>query len=316
MKRKYRISNELKWAITTIAGIVIFAWSCRKTEGTGTAVVADQQNAKAVDSPDEKNRLSYKDSVYYFQSSPKNYLVKPAKKPKGPGYFTVSPEGLEINATTGTFDVNNSEAGLRYKVYYMSPDNEAVDSTLITIAGIDYHDGIFDLSVTPEHDKAIPVYDGSTDNLPCASGTTDSSGQCIFDETDLDGDGVRDIDGANRGKLRINRKNGAIDLEQSFNDGVFGSTHPQNGIVKDFTIQYRLNDASKKALNKIKVRLYHFATRESIPTWLINELQSRKEMYEPNTGTDSSGTVVQSNSILLSPKRPPLIIIVSGMLSR
>jgi hypothetical protein len=312
----------MKRAAATIIAITILGiWSCRKVspDNPDTKAEAHIDNASAL--PIEKVRLQYKDSILYFRNLPGSYFVKPTKTPKEPGYFTANPEGLQINASYGTIEVNNSESGLHYKVYYMSPDNIPLDSAAITIAGIDYEDGIFELASTSEHEKAVPLYEGNGSTFPCSSdaNSEDSNNsllQCSFDETDLDGDGSSDIDGANRKKLRVNKKNGAIDLEQSFNDGVFGSPNPANGIYKDFTIHYRLDDASKKALNKITVRLYHFSSRDQIPAWLTEELKRRKENYDAVNSPPATGNLTQSNAIFLIPKRPPLIIIVSGLTTR
>lgn len=318
MQGEERRNDFFKVFAIAVLAIVIATGSCRKASpSTTNEPLASHQN-NAIASPDDKHGLQYKDSILYFKSSPKNYSVRPHKIPKEPGYFIANPEGLIINATNGTIDVNNSEAGLRYMVYYMSRDNAPIDSASITISGIDYEDGIFELRATPDFDRLVPVYEGSGTSLPCTfpDGVTGGSIQCLFDETDLNGDGTSDIEGANRDKLRVNRHTGSINLEKSFNEGVFGSTNPSDGATKDFTIHYRLNDGSRKALNKIKIRLYHFSSMDKIPSWLIDELKSRKEKSSTVTESSSGGTVIQSNIILSKPKRPPLIIIVSGLVSR
>ncbi|MBL7699079.1 MAG: hypothetical protein JNK79_13020 [Chitinophagaceae bacterium] len=307
---RQQLKSRKKWTVTAIAAVIILvAWGCTKTvsENTDAESIAREDNATG---PHTENvKLQYKDSILYYRSAPKNYTVKPIRKPKVPGYFVPSPEGLVINASNGTIEVNNSEAGLHYKVYYMSMTNEPIDSVTIRIAGIDYEDGIFEIANTSEHDTASPVYEGADSTFPCARG----NGQCSFNETDLDGDGDSDIDGVNGNKLQVNKKNGVIDLEESFNNGVFGSLTPPNGIFKDFTIHYRLDDPSQKALNKITIRLYHFKSRDQIPAWLIDELKRRKESYDAVDAPATQGNFIQSNLYLLAPKRPPLIIIVSGL---
>lgn len=324
MYRQQRLTDGLRQTATAIIAVAIFgAWSCKKAspETSGAIFTPREDNASVVF---ESVRLQYKDSILYPRTFPKNYNVKPIRTPKQPGFFVSNPEGLQINSLTGTIEVNNSEAGLHYRVYYLSPNNEPIDSATIIIAGIDYNDGIFELAATPEHEKAIPVYEGMDTTFPCPRGEGDDNDQgenvnvapvgppqCTFDETDLDGDGRSDIGGVNLNKLKVNQATGAIDLEESFNAGVFG-LNPANGIYKDFTIYYRLSDVSQRALNKITVRLYHFTSRDKIPASLIEELAHRKENYSSVGGPVSAGNSFQSNLIYLAPKRPPLIIIVSG----
>lgn len=310
MKRDQKIKHAW-YAVVTLTVFVTVTLSCHKSSPLHPESDTQSQQDQAKSSPETPDRLQYKDSVLFYKDSPKSYIVKPKKVPGLPGYFVSGVEGLQINASTGAIDVNNSESGLRYTIYYMSPANEPIDSAIVSIAGIDYADGIFEIDGSPSHEQALPVYHGTTAALPC-SGDSSGSIACVFDETDLDGNGTRDIPGANRGKLHVNKKTGVIDLERSLTDGLFGA-NPVDGASKDFNIYYRLNDASAKAINKIKVRVYHFKTRDNIPSSLIEELRMRKEGTENATAPAANGDFIQSNILsILKPKRPPLIIIVSG----
>lgn len=308
MKRDKKIKRGWHVAITIVVASVVML-SCYKASPSHPESDTQSQQDEARSAVETSTRLQYKDSVVFY--SDKKYKVKPVEIPRAPGYFVSDPEGLLINATTGELDVNNSESGLRYTIYYMSPDNLPLDSANVTVAGIDYSDGIFEINRSPQHEEAVPVYNGTTAGVPCSQDSANPLA-CVFDETDLDGNGTRDVPGANRGKLRVNKKTGEIDLEQSLSDGVFGP-NPSNGLTKDFTIYYRLNDESRRAVSNIKVRLYYFSSRDKIPQSLLNELIARKGGSVTEGPGQPNGNFIQSNLLsILKPKRPPLIIIVSG----
>jgi hypothetical protein len=158
-------------------------------------------------------------------------------------------------------------------------------------------------------------------------GLDDDDNGCVFDETDLDDDGNDDISGVIQDKLLVDIKKGTIDLEASFQAGVFGSSEPANGLSKDFTFYYRLMDSSKRALNKITIRLYHYKKRSDIPQSLLDLINERKKLslsinskavnggYGPGLGraTNNTNTTISTNTfeLMAKPKRPPIIIIIS-----
>ena len=166
----------------------------------------------------------------------------------------------------------------------------------LVISGIDYRDGIYEIARTPNaYDTAFAIYNARPDLvLPCGDDDEDGDGdlddddnQCVFDETDLDDDGNDDIPGVIQDKLLVDIKKGTIDLEASFQAGIFGSSDPANGISKDFTFYYRLQDASNRALNKITVRIYHFKRRSDIPQTLLDTLNIRNQIA---TAVNSRGS--------------------------
>lgn len=294
-------------------------------------------------SPPDDTPLAYSDTLFFLKNQTGEYLVSPVSRPTAPGYFTANPIGLALDSLTGEINISQSETGLRYKVYYYNNSNEVVDSTKLVISGIEYADGIYELPATPRADTAFPVYNARPElTVPCPPGDDDDDDDddddggddddddddgspCVFDETDLNGDGNDDIAGVIQEKLLVNRRNGTIDLEASFEAGIFGSTNPANGVSKDFTLYYRLNDLSNRALNNITVRIYHFKKRSDIPQEILNELETRRAISaEVNSnitleqfGSSVGTTIISSNSVASvlqlkpKPKRPPMIIIVS-----
>lgn len=302
----------LAWLLMlTGIGVTVHMASCTKTALPVVVPITD--NSDSTDSARSgSGRLSYGDSLFFLRYTGPDYIISPITRPSVNGYFKSNPEGLVLDSLSGSINVSQSVGGVKYKVYYMDNLHQRVDSVRLIISGIDYRDGIYELRSTPvAYDTAFPVYNTRTDwLLPCGTqdldgdgGLDDDDNLCIFDETDLDDNGDDDINGVNQDKLLVDEKKGTIDLEASFHAGVFGSSTPANGIIKDFTFYYRLNDASNRALNKITVRLFHYRYRADIPDWLLEEMGQRRA----NTATVYS----RPAPVTAKRQRPPIIIIVS-----
>ncbi len=313
--------QKLLYAIVLFSSI---AWSigCAK-DANSDVPPPDNNDTNNIPVP-TNGRLSYGDTLFFLRNQPFSYNIFPVSKPAAVGYFKANPIGLALDSVTGRINISQSEAGLRYKVFYLDPTGLPLDSVKIVISGIDYKDSIFRIPATViAYDTSFPIYNARPELvLPCGDDDEDNDGdlddddnQCVFDETDLDGDGDDDIDGVNQEKLLVDIKKGFIDVEASFRAGVFGS-NPLNGDTRDFTFYYRLSDPSNLALNKITVRLYHFNTMADIPQWLLDEINSRKNTSNAvNSRTNQqlglSGNPNRITYFAPKPKRPPLIIIVS-----
>jgi hypothetical protein len=298
--------NKLLWLVC----ITVFAFGCKKisTETTEEENVGFEKVGRS--SPIVA-RLSYGDSIIFKQTGNSSYAVLPVSAPSGAGYYKAIPVGLAIDSITGAINPALSESGLRYKVYKIFNSGVRADSCHVIISGIDYDDGIYEIAKTTlTYDTAHPVYNALPTNiLPCSEDDDDDDvASCTFDETDINNDGNDDLPGVIQDKLLINTKTGTIDLEASFHAGVFGSSQPANGVQKDFTFYYRLNDASNRALQKITVRLFHFKTRAQIPDSLIRMLNKRK--FYTDTYVNSRG-LARIAAVESRPKRPPVIIICS-----
>ena len=265
--------------------------------------------------------LSYGDSLFSASVVGSEKRIFPTIKPSQPGRFAASLPGLDLDSVTGRINISKSESGLRYEVYYLSPTNDLIASTSITIAGIDYQDRIYDLSSeAPEDQFAMPVYN-MTQGLPLPCSSSEGGAICKFDETDINGDNIPDYLGANNSKLIIDTSTGVIDLKKSFAAGVFGPVLPGvnpailNGRKKDVMIYYRIGDGNTRTLKKITVRLVYFQSRALIPESMQLEIESRNQRYLLEPGSASSAGDDYFASLLYyysTPKRPPLIVIVSG----
>lgn len=328
------------WLLLSLLSIWVF-YGCQK--GAGDDIQNIDNNGVNSGGPNNqaKVRLSYGDTLFNLRNQPGNFTISPLSKPNSAGFFKSIPAGLAIDSLTGIININQSETGLRYKIFYVAAaGGTALDSVKLVISGIDYRDGIYEIARTPNaYDTAFAIYNARPELvLPCGDDDEDGDGdlddddnQCVFDETDLDDDGNDDIPGVIQDKLLVDIKKGTIDLEASFQAGIFGSSDPANGISKDFTFYYRLQDASNRALNKITVRIYHFKRRSDIPQTLLDTLNIRNQIATAVNSRGSTQAVVtpvieevsaSSSGSFISriasreyyaakPKRPPIIIIVS-----
>jgi hypothetical protein len=291
--------------------MLVNLWACQKALPEEELPQSERTGSSNSNSG---SRLSYGDTLFYLRNQPGDYTIMPVSRPAAPGIFKAIPQGLVIDSVSGRVNVTRSETGLRYKIFYLDAARNPVDSVKLVISGIDYADSIYQLRVTPNaYDTAFPIYNARPElPLPCSSDDDDDDG-CIFDETDLNNDGNDDIPGVIQDKLLVDIKRGTIDAEASFHAGIFGSSNPANGIVKNFTMYYRLNDASNMALNKINIRVYHYRRYSDIPQSLLDEINARRRYQQTinNLSVTGSYSGVARYNIESRPKRPPLIIIVS-----
>lgn len=330
--------RKIQGWIILLFSTTFFLFSCKKDL---TEDVLNPANEESRNTNINNPRLSYGDSLFFLKNQTGNYTILPVSRPNASGIFKSIPIGLVIDSVSGRINITQSETGIRYKIYYVAANETAIDSVKLVISGIDYKDAIYEIARTPNaYDTAFPIYNARPGLvLPCGDDDEDGDGsiddddnQCVFDETDVDDDGNDDIPGVIQDKLLVDIKKGTIDVEASFNAGIFGSTDPGNGVNKDFTFYYRLQDASNRALNKITVRVYHFNRVSDIPQSLLDTLNLRNSIstavnsrsnkvsanvdatLQTNTGSQNTGIVNRIQNLeyyQFKPKRPPIIIIVS-----
>ena len=126
----------------------------------------------------------------------------------------------------------------------------------------------------------------------------------------LNGSSFDEGNGANSGGCSVKTINGQINLAQTVRNGVFGST-PTNDVRRDFDVSYRINDASGKSLNKLRVRLYYYDTMADVAADLMQTLQDRESagvFLAANNSNNPAG--VASRGAALAKPRPPCIIII------
>lgn len=291
---------------------VIFFNACQKADLVDNTPAPGQsaQSGSGGSSNPSSTRLSYGDTLFYNHTQTADKIQNVVTSPSGTVKYKAIPGGMMIDSLTGRINISKSESGIRYKIFAFNSTGQALDSVKIVISGVDYADGIFDISATPNaYDTSFPIYNARPGLLlPCSQDDDDDENGCVFDETDLDNDGNDDIAGIIQDKLLVDKKEGTIDLEASYHAGIFGSS-PANGTVKDFLMYYRLNDASARALQKINIRVYYYKRRSDIPQSLLNELAQRNNQLQNVNARISYRAELTADS---KPKRPPLLIIVGG----
>lgn len=252
--------------------------------------------------PPEENQqtLTYGDSILYTRDGEGDNIVLPGNST--PGTYFGYPEGIELDEITGAINVDKSETGLRYRISFVpNGQTDTTLSTIILLSGINYLDNIYYLD---ENDTtATPIYNGRL-----GAAVPGTNGQSLFDEGG----------GCNGNGVAVNTSDGSINIAESLRKGVFGND-PSNGDQKEVELLYRISDGSKKALNKVKVKLYYFDTPNDISEDLIQLMNDRKGMFigvpsqPPFFEYVSSGNArfISQNSILGTAKpRPPCIFVV------
>jgi hypothetical protein len=233
--------------------------------------------------------LSYGSSIIYLKNQQGVYPTQTRA-----GTYSAFPEGIEIDDDNGAINVSKSETGLKYKITHTAPNGDTT-STIVLLSGIQFLDQFYRLS---QNDSiAVPIYNGSAVNPLPLSGSS-------FDDNNL----------ANAGGCSIKTTNGQINLAQTVRNGVFGAT-PQNDAKKEFEIEYKLNDQSGKATNRIKVKLYYYHTMADVALDLLQTLDERQSQgvfigMNNSTNTGSITTARTTNTTAIAKPRPPCVIII------
>lgn len=263
---------EGKFVRVAILGLMtmsVIVYSCTKETG----------NSKS-------SELSYGDSILYLKNQSSDYIVYPTEQRTGQ-YFGF-PDGIEIDQATGAINVSKSESGLRYRITYVSPGGDS-STTMVVISGINFADKFYHLS---QGDSiALPIYNASIDRVLPLNGSN-------FDEGN----------NANSGGCSVRTINGQINLTQTVRNGVFGAI-PQNDAKQEFDIYYRLNDDSKKALNKIRVKVYYYDTINDVAPDL---LQTLKDRGDEGVFLRLASTARTSTTAKVARPRPPCVIIIAN----
>lgn len=261
--------------LTTIIATSVVIFSCDKTDDV-------------VDENPQPYEVSYADSIIYLKPSAGDYIVNPVKT--APGKYSGFPDGIQIDEITGAINVSKSETGLRYRITHTDPDGKAT-STMVVLSGITFTDHYFNLSKGDS--IAIPVYNAHPSRTLPLSGSS-------FDEGNVAGTGGCDI----------KTNNGQINLAQTVRNGIFG-TIPKNDVRKDFDIEYRLNDASGKSLNRLRVRLYYYDSMADVPADLLQTLKDREDvgvfLRSETASPITEGLTVEREAR----PRPPCVIIIA-----
>ncbi len=275
-----KILKILPLSFITVAGVLI---ACNKEAGnkkTETNLVnASQTSDVALSTCDQ---FAYADTIFYLKPQSTNYIVKPVTPLVGA--YGAFPSGLHINATNGNINVNLSETGLKYIVWFVASGTTDTCRKLITISGVNYNDTVYVMS---KNSKALPVYNANTTVPLVCNG-------CEFDDgpDDDNGNGIGDEPPAGQQLVSqgfiINKLTGVIDFKKSIQNGALGA-NPLSGTKKEFTLYYRLGDKSKKALNHISFELFYYKNQSEIPAKVMEDLLAkRSQVLLENQGDDDS----------------------------
>lgn len=236
--------------------------------------------------PNPSNVLSYGDSIFYLRNT--TNIISPLPMTRT-GKFIGFPKGIELDEVTGKIDLTQSEMGLRYKIMFVPDGTTDTISTKIVLAGINFYDGIYRLS---QGDSiAMPIYNAK--GVAYAPGSFGTGLNNSFDEGN----------GCNNQGCAVSLANGRINLAKSLRDGAISSS---NDSQKEFTYYYKMDDASGRTLNKLKVKLYFYQRSADIPQYLWDILL-----------IDHAGTILRNTqgrgteiAQATAKPRPPCIVIV------
>jgi hypothetical protein len=256
--------------------------SCKKEDSGNPDIIIDPPP------PTSNIVLSYGDSIFYLSATGNN-IKTPLPINRAGKYFGF-PKGIELDSITGKIDLNESEMGLRYRIMFVPDGTRDTISTKVVLAGINFYDGIYRLS---QGDSiAMPIYNAKA--VPFIPGQFGTGLNNSFDEGN----------GCNSQGCAVSLTNGRINLAKSLRDGAIASNHDSQ---KEFTYFYKMDDASGRALNKLKIKLYYYANRAAIPQYLWDILN-----------IDHAGTILKeaqgrgSDMQRIAKPRPPCVIIIDN----
>jgi hypothetical protein len=242
------------------------------------------------------NAPEYGDSIIFLQPATGQYTVSPVNNSGIQGTYLSWPEGLDINKNTGVINVSKSETGVRYKIGFVKKNTTDTCISQLILGGMTYLDSIY---VMDKNDTlARPIFNANPNSFPICDNSDDSdypdnngvgNNKCSFDD---------DVPGskANDAKLRVRTISGIINLKKSLEDGLFGP-NPRNGESKKIKIDYKLNDNSQKAVQRITVEVVYYDKVSNIPTSLKNEISYKR-------------TTMTSYQVVNGKPRPPYLVIV------
>jgi hypothetical protein len=265
-KKRVGMSGNIALRVSMVSVLITVVMACSKT-------VNDQGPYS----------LSYGDSILYMKAVVGDYIVYPLVQREGD--YTGFPDGIEVDSKTGAINVSKSETGLRYRITHTAPDGSKTE-TKVVLSGITFTDKFYHLAAGDS--IALPVYNSSPSRiLPLAGSSFDEGNTC------------------NNAGCAVGTANGTINLAETVRNGVFGGI-PRNDERREFEIRYRINDASGKTENKLKVLLYWYNTMADVPADLWETLNERE-----SDGVFLRGQTTGEISQAAKP-RPPCVIIIAN----
>jgi hypothetical protein len=281
--------------------LLLVIFSCSKIDNTDRNTAVDAEKPVAADYTLTAgftkcfNAPDYGDSIIFLQPVNGNYTIQPVNNKGVQGIYLSWPEGLKIDSSTGVMTVSQSETGLRYNIGFVKNGTTDTCVSKLILGGVSYIDSIH---VLGDHDTlAVPIFNadpyaasicGASDDTDYPDNNNKGNNKCKFDD---DSTGQQ----ANAQKLRVRTVSGVINLKKSMADGLFGP-NVKNGESKVIKIQYRLNDGSKMAKQKVNVQVMYYDKVSNIPAALQKEVTTKRNY-------------TLDYHIVNGKPRPPLIII-------
>ena len=235
--------------------------------------------------------LSYGDSVFYLKTG--NYTITPVHARAGT--YTAFPDNLLIDPATGVITIalkgrdGQSQTGLKYLVRFRAANSDVIDSTTITLSGINYLDAFHYLA---QNDSIISPTYNADNSLPMPPGNYSIG-----------------VDN----KLAINPANGQINVNESIRRGFFDD--PSHSSWKQVTIKYAINDRSNALENQLDIILYRYNSVADVPTNVSGLMQAHQSLSLglntraiPSTPAPVDNNL--SSDLSLSKPRPPCIVII------
>jgi hypothetical protein len=227
---------------------------------------------------------NYGDSIVFPQpASSGDYYIYPQNNQGISGTYLSWPQGLALDAHSGTINLTRSETGARYSVAFVKEGTTDTCLSQLIIGGAAYMDSVYVLSASNK--TAVPYFNADPYGAqPCVG---NQGKGCKFDYNNA---------AKNQG-IEIDQKTGFIDLQKTMQKSPFGIL-PIDGTTVYTTIYYQLNDNSNFAPQQIQLKMVYYNRKSDIPSDILI-----------NVADNLFNTL---NDLLLSkgPKtRPPLIII-------
>lgn len=281
-------------------GSLIVFFACSKAKNTSQTDPSnnDTGNVRIKNTPNCSYTPDYGDTIIYtkYKGPNNDYTIKPKNDTVG-GRYIFWPDGLVIDSATGIINVTQSETGVRYNIGFIKTGTQDTCVSPLSLAGITYVDSIY---VLDKNDTlAKPIYNSNPITPPVCDNSDDAdypgnggqgNNKCEFD--------VEPGSNANQNGVRVRTISGIINLKKTVTDGTaFGTTTPSNGQTAKVKIDYRLNDASAKALQHIQVQLVYYEHLSDVPTSLKNEITTKRNN-------------LLNYRIINGKPRPPLLVIV------
>ena len=279
-----KILKIIPFAFVTITGVLI---ACNK-EAINQKTINQSLNASQISNLalSTCDQFAYPDSVFYLKPQASKYIVKPLTPLAGT--YGAFPAGLQINTANGSINVNKSETGLEYIVWFVANGTTDTCKKFITISGVNYNDSIYVMANNSA--LAQPVYNADT-LIPVACNG------CEFDDGPDDDNGNGSADEPPAGQelipqgFVIDKTTGIINFKESIQNGVLGK-NPLSGTSKQFTLNYRLGDKSSMTLNHISFELFYYNSQSEIPAKLKKELSAKQSqilLENEDEGNDDGG---------------------------